>query len=58
MTLNQLLGEPTGGSTGQPVVFNLPGGLQARICVKRDAYQDGKQWIGKALSLILMLNPQ
>jgi C-terminal processing protease CtpA/Prc len=37
-----LLGEPTGGSTGQPLVFQLPGGGSARICTKDDTYPDGR----------------
>jgi C-terminal processing protease CtpA/Prc len=37
-----LVGEPTGGSTGQPLVFHLPGGGSARICTKDDAYPDGR----------------
>lgn len=41
-----LVGEPTGGSTGQPLVFSLPGGIMARVCTKRDAYPDGTEWNG------------
>jgi C-terminal processing protease CtpA/Prc len=41
-----LVGEPTGGSTGQPVSFALPGGGRARICAKRDTYPDGKKFVG------------
>lgn len=40
-----LVGEPTAGSTGQPVSFALPGG-RARICAKRDAYPNGKKLVG------------
>jgi carboxyl-terminal processing protease len=39
-----LVGEPTGGSTGQPLAFSLPGGIMARVCTKRDAYPDGTEW--------------
>jgi C-terminal processing protease CtpA/Prc len=41
-----LVGGPTGGSTGQPLLLNLPGGVQARICAKRDTYPDGRQFVG------------
>lgn len=41
-----VIGEPTGGSTGQPVMFNLPGGGMGRICAKRDMFTDGKEFIG------------
>jgi carboxyl-terminal processing protease len=46
MRRGTIVGEPTGGSTGQPVSFALPGGGSARICAKRDAYPDGKQFVG------------
>lgn len=41
-----LVGEATGGSTGQPLAFSLPGGIMARVCTKRDAYPDGTEWNG------------
>ena len=41
-----LIGEPTGGSTGNPIPLRLPGGGFARICSKRDRYPDGKEFVG------------
>jgi len=41
-----MIGEATGGSTGQPVGFGLPGGGQARVCSKRDTYPDGREFVG------------
>lgn len=41
-----LVGAPTGGSTGQPLVFSLPGGGTARICAKQDSYPDGREFVG------------
>jgi C-terminal processing protease CtpA/Prc len=46
MKRGKLIGLPTGGSTGQPVLFNLPGGGSARVCGKRDTYPDGKEFVG------------
>ncbi|SHN12115.1 C-terminal processing protease CtpA/Prc, contains a PDZ domain [Duganella sacchari] len=40
------LGESTGGSTGQPLNFTLPGGGGARICIKRDLFPDGREFVG------------
>jgi len=40
------IGEPTNGSTGQPYMFDLPGGGAARICVKKDTYPDGREFVG------------
>jgi C-terminal processing protease CtpA/Prc len=41
-----IIGEPTGGSTGQPLSFKLPGGGSARVCTKHDTYPDGKEFVG------------
>lgn len=46
MKRGTIVGEPTGGSTGQPLFVKLPGGGQARICTKNDTWPDGRQWIG------------
>ena len=46
MQRGTILGEPTGGSTGQPLVFQLPGGGSARVCTKRDTYPDGREFVG------------
>ncbi|MBD1395475.1 S41 family peptidase [Mucilaginibacter glaciei] len=46
MKRGKLIGTATGGSTGQPVPFNLPGGGSARVCGKRDTYPDGKEFVG------------
>ncbi|MBK6316127.1 MAG: hypothetical protein IPF53_18005 [Blastocatellia bacterium] len=41
-----IIGEPTGGSTGQPLMFPLPGGGGARICTKADSGPDGTEFVG------------
>jgi C-terminal processing protease CtpA/Prc len=41
-----IIGSASGGSTGQPLLFDLPGGGKARICVKRDSYADGSDFVG------------
>ncbi|MDP5200133.1 S41 family peptidase [Flavobacterium sp. DG2-3] len=40
------IGEKTFGSTGQPLLFDLPGGGSARICTKKDTYPDGREFVG------------
>jgi C-terminal processing protease CtpA/Prc len=45
-----LVGQRTGGSTGQPMMFDLPGGGRARICVKRDTYPDGREFVGVGIA--------
>jgi C-terminal processing protease CtpA/Prc len=44
-----IIGEPTGGSTGQPLFFTLPGGGSARVCTMRVKFLDGREWIGKGI---------
>ncbi|MFZ6862158.1 S41 family peptidase [Undibacterium sp. Ji67W] len=44
-----LVGSPTGGSTGQPLQMNLPGGGMARICIKHDYFPDDSEFIGKGI---------
>lgn len=53
----QLIGEPTGGSSGQPLSFELPGGGRARVCTKRDAYADGREFIGVGVQPQVLVRP-
>lgn len=46
MQRGKIMGEPTGGSTGQPLGYNLPGGGIGFICTKRDAMPDGTEFVG------------
>ena len=46
MDRGPLVGEPTGGSTGQPLFFPLPGGGSGRVTTKHDAYPDGHDFVG------------
>ncbi len=41
-----IVGEKTGGSTGQPLMIALPMGASARICTKWDTYPDGREFVG------------
>ena len=40
------IGEPTYGSTGMPLMFQMPGGGVARVCTKKDTYPDGTVFVG------------
>jgi C-terminal processing protease CtpA/Prc len=42
----KLIGRKTAGSTGSPIMFNLPGGALALVCTKKDLFPDGKEFIG------------
>lgn len=39
-----VIGEPTAGETGQPLMIDLPGGGSARICTTRDLFPDGREF--------------
>jgi C-terminal processing protease CtpA/Prc len=41
-----IVGEPTFGSSGQPLEIDLPGGGSATICTKRETFADGRDFIG------------
>lgn len=40
------IGEATAGSTGLNIPFKLPGDGWARICIKKDTYPDGREFVG------------
>ena len=44
------IGEPTFGSTGQPMVFSLPNEGGARVCTKKDTYADGREFVGYGIT--------
>jgi C-terminal processing protease CtpA/Prc len=41
-----IIGQASGGSTGQPLQLRLPGGGSARVCTKRDLFADGTEFVG------------
>lgn len=53
----KIIGEPTGGSTGQPLSFTLPGGGSARVCTKRDSYADGTEFVGVGIQPDIVVKP-
>ena len=44
-----LIGEPTGGSTGNPIIVDLGFGAKARICTRNEWLVDGGVFIGKGI---------
>lgn len=46
MKRGTIVGRPSAGTTGQPMSFSLPGGIQARVCIRKCTYPDGKQFVG------------
>ena len=58
MQRGRIVGEATGGSTGQPLFFDLPGGGKARICTKRDSYPDGREFVGIGVQPQVAVHPR
>jgi C-terminal processing protease CtpA/Prc len=53
----KLVGEPSNGSTGQPLQFELPGGGWGRVCAKRDTYPDGRDFVGIGVQPDILVEP-
>jgi C-terminal processing protease CtpA/Prc len=53
----RIVGEASGGSTGQPLPISLPGGGSARICTKQDLTPDGKKWVGVGIRPHIEVKP-
>lgn len=46
MQRGPIVGVASGGRSGQPLSLPLLGGGSARICIKRDTYPDGRNFVG------------
>jgi len=57
MDRGPIIGQPSGGSTGQPLGFYLPGGGNARITTKRDTYPDGSDFVGDGVQPDILAAP-
>lgn len=40
------MGQNSNGSTGNPIMYQLEGGIQFQICSKKDTYPDGREFVG------------
>jgi carboxyl-terminal processing protease len=50
-----IIGQPTAGSTGQPMLSSLPGGGTFRVCVRKDTYPNGKEFVGVGIQPTIMV---
>ena len=46
MKRGKLVGRRTAGSSGSPLMFDVPGGGLALVCTKKDVFPDGTEFIG------------
>ncbi len=51
------IGRNSFGSTGQPYLFDLPGGGSARVCTKKDTYPDGREFVGYGVKPDIEVTP-
>ena len=52
-----VIGETTGGSTGQPLMFQLPFGGMGIVCAKRDVLPDGTEFVGVGITPDVEVKP-
>ncbi len=52
-----LVGQPSFGSTGQPIRIDLPGGGTARVCSLRCTYPDGREFVGYGVQPDIFVEP-
>jgi len=57
MRRGKLVGETTGGSTGNPMLLKLPGGGMAFICTKDDSFPDGREFEGVGIAPDVPVSP-
>ena len=57
MDRGPLVGTPTGGNTGQPYFFRLPGGGSAQVRSKHDTYADGTEFLGIGIQPTIWVAP-
>jgi C-terminal processing protease CtpA/Prc len=53
----KLIGETTGGSTGNPMLIKLPGGGMAFICTKDDSFASGRVFEGVGIAPDIAVRP-
>ena len=51
------IGEPTAGSTGQPIWFSLPGGIVGQVCTNRTVFADGREYVGVGIHPDIVVRP-
>ncbi|HSJ13497.1 MAG TPA: S41 family peptidase [Longimicrobiales bacterium] len=58
MERGPMIGEPTGGNTGQPLFFPLPGGGAARVRTKHDLYPEGREFLFVGVQPDILVRPR
>lgn len=58
MKRGRIVGEATGGSTGQPLSFPLPGGGAARVCTRHCTLASGDEFVGVGIAPDVAVTPK
>ena len=56
MNRGKIIGGPTGGSSGTPLIYSLPGGGYGKVVTSRGMYPDGKEYIGTGIQPDIEVN--
>jgi len=56
MNRGVLVGQLTGGSTGNPIFFTLPDGSRLQICTKEDMFANGEKFVGIGITPDIEVN--
>ncbi|PKP40630.1 MAG: hypothetical protein CVT95_13375 [Bacteroidetes bacterium HGW-Bacteroidetes-12] len=59
LTINRgkMVGAKTAGSSGNPIMFNLPGDGVALVCTKQDFFPDGREFVGLGITPDIEVKP-
>ena len=57
MNRGKIIGQPTGGSTGNPIMFKFKDGSSVRICTKEDFFADGAGFVGLGIEPDIYIKP-
>ncbi|MDX9694175.1 MAG: S41 family peptidase [Bacteroidales bacterium] len=59
LTINRgkMIGAKTAGSSGNPIIFKLPGDGIALVCSKQDFFPDGREYVGFGITPDIEIKP-
>jgi len=57
MKRGKIIGEPTAGTSGTPLIFSLPGGGKGQVVTTRSTFPDGTELIGKGVEPDIIVSP-
>lgn len=57
LSLGKVIGQPTGGSSGEPRSFPLPGGGRFKVCTERNSFPNGTEFVGYGIQPDIKITP-